>query len=333
MKIRLDRTRKGSLVEQTRDQIISGLHAGFLRNGDRLPSLRQVAALSKLNVKTVLRIYASLAGEGLLSLRKGSGAFVTVRGQEELEPAQAVSLARLLRRHLDEASGMNVSPPAYTALVHRLVTRSSLGRRSVAVLECNDEQVNLYAREIGQRIGVEAHPILLVRARDKAPAALLRSASVVAVTDFHYKEGAEIARRLRKALVRLRLRRDFLPALMGAARKGRLAMIVSSTEFFPAFKRALGLLGLPRDCLDRIEIVAGSDRAHVRRAVAQAGTVYVSPLCERDTRDLVAPPERLLTFSSHLADESIEELEAWLLLTANGPVSAVRSFQHRGGLP
>jgi len=330
MKIRLDRTRKGSLVEQTRDQIISGLHAGLLRNGDRLPSLRQVAALSRLNVKTVLRIYTVLQSEGLLSLRKGSGAFVTVRGQEELEPAQAVSLARLLRRHLDEASGMNVSPLAYTALVNRLVTRSSLGGRSVAVLECNEEQVNLYAREIRRRIGVVAHPILLVRAREKGSAALLRSVSVVAVTDFHYKEGVEIARRLRKALVRLRLRREFLPALMGAARRGRLVMIVSNTEFFPAFKRALGLLGLSRDCLDRIEIVAGSDRAEVRRAVARAGAVYVSPLCGRETRDLVAPPERLLTFSSHLADESIEELEAWLLLTATGPLSVVQSLQRRG---
>src|SRR5439155_17525504 len=105
MRIRLDRSRKGSLVEQARDQIVSGLHAGLLRNGDRLPSLRQVASLSALNVKTILRVYAALQREGLLSLRKGSGAFVTVRGQEELEPAQAVSLARLLRRHLDEASG------------------------------------------------------------------------------------------------------------------------------------------------------------------------------------------------------------------------------------
>ena len=330
MRIRLDRSRKGSLVEQARDQIVSGLHAGLLRNGDRLPSLRQVASLSALNVKTILRVYAALQREGLLSLRKGSGAFVTVRGQEELEPAQAVSLARLLRRHLDEASGMNVSPLAYAAHVQRLVTRSSLGQRSVAVLECNDEQVNLYAREITLRIGVEARPILLARAQEKGAAPLLRSASVVAVTDFHYKEGAEIARRFRKALVRLRLRRDFLPALMGAARRGRLAMIVSNPEFFPAFKRALGLLGLARDGLDRIEIVAESDRAAVRRAAAQAGTVYVSPLCGSETRDLVAPPERLLTFSSHLADESIEELEAWLLLTVTGPLSAGRPLPRRG---
>ena len=331
MKIRLDRRGRGTLVEQARDQIISGLHAGLLRNGDRLPSLRQVAALSALNVKTVLRIYAALQKEGLVSLRKGSGAFVTVRGQEELEPAQAVSLARLLRRHLDEASGMNVSPLAYAALTHRLVTRSGLAGRSVAVLECNDEQVNLYAREITRRIGVPSHPILLARAQERTCAALLRAASVVAVTDFHHKEGVEIARRLRKPLVRLRLRRDFLPALMGAARRGRLVMIVSSTEFFPAFRRTLGLLGLARDCLDRIEVVAGSEHAAVRRAVARAGPIYVSPLCERDTRDLFVPPDRLLAFPSHLADESIEELESWLLLSTTGPPGGVTALQRRGG--
>src|SRR5712691_6663100 len=121
MKIRLDRTRR----------------AGLLRSGDRLPSLRQVATLSGLNVKTVLRVYAALQREGWVSMRKGSGAFVTVRGQDELEPAQAVRLARLLRRHLDEASGMNLSPHAYASLVHRLVARSSLRGRSVAILECN----------------------------------------------------------------------------------------------------------------------------------------------------------------------------------------------------
>jgi DNA-binding transcriptional regulator YhcF (GntR family) len=322
MKIRLDRSRRESLLVQARDQIISGLHAGLLRDGDRLPSLRRVAALSGLNVKTVLRVYAALRREGLVTLRKGSGAFVTVSGQEEIEPPQAVSLARLLRRHLDEASGVNVSPLAYTALVRRLVTRSSLRGRSVAVLECNDEQLYLYASEIRQRIGVEAHPISLARVSERATASLLRSVSVLAVTDFHFKEGAEIARRFGKARVRLRLRRDFLPALMGAARQGRLLMVVSNTEFFPAFKRALGLLGLQRECLDRIAVVAGTDNPGLRRAVVQADTVYVSPLCPPDARALVATPCRLLEFSHHLSDESVEELEAWLLLSSGDGVPA-----------
>lgn len=315
MKIRLDRGRKESLLEQARDQIISGLHAGLLRHGDRLPSLRRVAALSALNVKTVMRIYRSLQREGLVALRKGSGAFITVRDPDDFEPTQAARLARLLRRHLDEASGMNIGPGAYVSLVHRVVTRSNLRSRSVVVLECNTEQIRLYAREIEMRLGVEAHPILFADAGDRTTAAVVRASSILAVTDFHYKEGIQIARRFRKPLVRLRLRRDFLPALMGAARRGRLAMVVHDPSFFPAFRRALGLLGLPRDHLDRISVVAGSDRAAVQREVARADSVYVSPLCDRDIRGLVLPADRLLTFVHHLADDSLEELEAWLLLS------------------
>ncbi len=77
MRIRLDRSLEESLLNQARDQIISALHAGVLRRGDRLPSLRLVADQSSVNVKTVLKIYTLLRREGLLELRRGSGAFVT----------------------------------------------------------------------------------------------------------------------------------------------------------------------------------------------------------------------------------------------------------------
>ncbi len=94
------------------------------------------------------------------------------------------------------------------------------------------------------------------------------------------------------------------------------AVPLAKTNDSPAFKRALGLLGLRGEDLDRIEVVAAVDHALVRRAVAQASAVYVSPLCDREARALEIPPERLLSFTRHLADESIEELEAWLLLSA-----------------
>jgi GntR family transcriptional regulator len=316
MRIRLDRNRKEGLLEQARDQIISGLHAGLLRQGDRLPSLRQVATLSDLNVKTVMRIYTQLQREGLLALRKGSGAFVAVQYPNEFEHARAASLLRLLHRHLDEVSGMNISPEAYATLIQRLITRRNLEGRSVGVLECNEEQVDLFATEIKARIGVAAHPILLAHLREGATASLIGTCSILAVTDFHFKEGTEIARRFHKPLARLRLKRDFVPALMGAARQGHLAMIVSNTSFFPAFKRALGLLGLQHEHLDQISAVAGSERPAVRRAVGLADFIYISPLCDREIRGLVPAGKRLLHFAHHIADDSIEELESWLLLSS-----------------
>jgi GntR family transcriptional regulator len=321
MKIRLDARRDESLLDQARDQILSALHAGLVRRGDRLPSLRQVATLSRLNVKTVMRVYTLLRNEGLVDLRRGSGAFVGAQDPAEMEPDQATKLSRLLRRHLDEASGLNITPGAYAAMIQRLVNRGALKSRTVAVLECNEEQVRLFAREIQVRTGVRAHPILLSRlaSRDAAAAALVRGSSLLAVTDFHRVEGDEIARRFGKLLVRLRLRRDYVPSLMEAARYGRLAMIVSDAGFFPAFKRTLGVLGLHKEDLDRISVAAGDDLPGVRRALARADSVYVSPLCERAVRKMIPRGPRLLTFGHHLAAESVETLEACLLLAGAEP--------------
>ncbi len=90
-------------------------------------------------------------------------------------------------------------------------------------------------------------------------------------------------------------------------------MIVSDTAFIPAFKKAMGLLGLQREHVDRISAVEGSNRSAVRRWASRAETIYVSPLCDRSLRSLFPKQARLLNFANHLDAESIEELEAWLL--------------------
>jgi GntR family transcriptional regulator len=319
VKIRLDRDLEESLLTQARDQIVSALHAGVVRRGDRLPSLRRVATVSHLNVKTVLKIYGQLRKEGLVELRRGSGAFVTAIDSGEFEPEQAMRLSRFLRRHLDEASGMSITPGDYAALLQKWITRSALKRESVAVLECNEEQVHLFAREIEARIGVKASPVLLGEIGGSRGRSVIRGCSIVAVTDFHIKEGTEIAKKHGKPVIRLRMRGDFVPALIEAGRGGRLVMIVSNTAFIPAFKRALGLLGLQRDGLDRISAVEGSNRAAVSRALARADAAYLSPLCDRSLLGLVPREARLLNFDDHLDAESLEELEAWLLLASSGP--------------
>src|SRR5262249_44132439 len=142
-----------------------------------------------------------------------------------------------------------------------------------------------------------------------------RSCSILAVTDFHFEEGTRIARRLRRPLVRLHLRGDFVPALMDAARRGRLAMIVSNPSFYPAFRQTLGHLGLLPEHLEGISVVPGVDRDAVHATFARADFIYISPLCERQWRTLVPLSTRLLSFEHHLADESVEELESWLLLS------------------
>ena len=315
MKIQLDRKRQESLLDQARSQIIAALHAGIVHLGDRLPSLRRVAIASHLNVKTVMRVYTLLQNEKLVALRGGSGAFLTEHLSRGSEPLEALRLLRLVHRHLNDASALNLAPGLYASLMQRVVARSGMADKSVAVLECNEEQVRLYSREIEARIGVRSIPVLLSDLSGGGAPETIRTSSILAVTDFHLQEGMLIARGLRKPLVRLHLRDDFLPTLIDAARRGRLAMIVHDPSFFPAFKRTLGVLGLQSEHLNRIQVVAGAERAAARRAMAGSDAVYISPLCARSLKDLAPRGIQFLEFINHIAAETLEELEAWLLLS------------------
>src|SRR3954451_5185079 len=61
------------LVQQVRQ----ALRLGQLREGDQLPTVKDVVALLAINPNTVLKAYRDLEREGLVRARPGVGTFVT----------------------------------------------------------------------------------------------------------------------------------------------------------------------------------------------------------------------------------------------------------------
>src|SRR4029450_10787716 len=58
-------------------QVRHALRLGLLREGDQLPTVKDVVARLALNPNTVLKAYRELEHEGLVSPRPGLGTFVT----------------------------------------------------------------------------------------------------------------------------------------------------------------------------------------------------------------------------------------------------------------
>jgi GntR family transcriptional regulator len=58
-------------------QVRQALRLGVLREGDRLPTVKDVVAKVAINPNTVLKAYRELEYEGLVSARPGVGTFVT----------------------------------------------------------------------------------------------------------------------------------------------------------------------------------------------------------------------------------------------------------------
>jgi DNA-binding transcriptional regulator YhcF (GntR family) len=65
-----------NLVDRLRDRIVAGLHVGSLRGGDRLASIREVAAETGEDERKVAKAYRTLQEEGLVEVRGRSGVFV-----------------------------------------------------------------------------------------------------------------------------------------------------------------------------------------------------------------------------------------------------------------
>jgi GntR family transcriptional regulator len=64
------------IYRQLRDRVVAMMLEGVLKEGEALPSVRQVASEYRLNPLTVLKAYQQLADEGLVEKRRGLGMFV-----------------------------------------------------------------------------------------------------------------------------------------------------------------------------------------------------------------------------------------------------------------
>ena len=64
------------IYRQLRDRVVAMILDGVLKEGDPLPSVRNVAAEYRVNPLTVLKGYQELVDEGLVETRRGRGMFI-----------------------------------------------------------------------------------------------------------------------------------------------------------------------------------------------------------------------------------------------------------------
>ena len=315
MQFLLDKDQPHSLFEQAREQLLTALHLGKVRSGQRLPSVRQIAQRNSINLKTAFAIYKRLQEEGYIELRTGSGAYVADIDRSDFDQAYCLSVLQLIKANLSAASHLKIDAARYQTFVERFVTRPQLATAQLAIVECNEEQIQLFAHEISGHLNVRVFPVMLDQLEnpDRRTARGLAGSDYFVTTDYHFKQVREIAARYKKKPLQVRLNAAFLNNLIDAARRGRVLMVVSNADFFPAFRQNLLGLGISSTTLDRITAVDESQILQIRAGLTAARFVYISPICDQRLRQLVPANVKELTFDTMLAAESLEAIEALLL--------------------
>jgi GntR family transcriptional regulator len=111
-------------------QVKQALRLGILRQGDQLPTVRDVVATLAINPNTVLKAYRQLELEGLVAGRQGRGTFVLktlaspdLAGQTELQEA--------LVEWLDMARAAGMDDKSIAALMATTLREQTIAREQV----------------------------------------------------------------------------------------------------------------------------------------------------------------------------------------------------------
>ena len=72
------------IYRQLRDRVVAMILDGVLKEGDPLPSVRNVAAEYRVNPLTVLKGYQQLVDEGLVETKRGRGMFINAGARNAL---------------------------------------------------------------------------------------------------------------------------------------------------------------------------------------------------------------------------------------------------------
>ena len=117
MVIEIDFNSDEALYLQLRNQIILGIATSRIREGDELPSVRQLAGDIGINMHTVNKAYAVLRQEGFVKVDRRKGAIISI-------DADRMETIRELRKELQvilaKVSCKNISREEVHALIDEI---------------------------------------------------------------------------------------------------------------------------------------------------------------------------------------------------------------------
>jgi GntR family transcriptional regulator len=97
-------------------EVRHALRLGLLREGDQLPTVKEVVGQLAINPNTVLKAYRELEHEGLVTARPGVGTFIAQTLPEAPPRAQA-ALRRELERALSKARLAGLDDESIEAII------------------------------------------------------------------------------------------------------------------------------------------------------------------------------------------------------------------------
>jgi len=107
--IRIEPSSSVPIYRQIIDQIKYSVATGVLKEGDKVPSVRELAATLAVNQNTILKVYNELCREQVLKIVRGDGTYVSSSKQTIPTAEREKTVGKTLREAVVQAIHLEVS--------------------------------------------------------------------------------------------------------------------------------------------------------------------------------------------------------------------------------
>jgi DNA-binding transcriptional regulator YhcF (GntR family) len=255
---------KKNPADRLRDHIVSAMHLGHVRAGDRLSSIRQVAGETGADARAVARAYRTLEAEGLVEIRKRSGIYAAP--QARVADGLLEETAQWAARVLVEGWKRGIAAAGLPDFFRRCCG----GRRArCAFVESSGDVIAAFAHDLRDYVDVEPvwvdslRPFQAGTGCDEAAAPpALCAADLVVTTAFHLRDVRALADALPRPLIVANVNPEMVAAVERQLRRGGLTVICADPGFGERIRTQYAEVITPETPL---RVILADDAARVAR--------------------------------------------------------------------
>ncbi|SMD00776.1 transcriptional regulator, GntR family [Sporomusa malonica] len=300
---------------QVKAYILDKIRTGCYKQGDKLPTERQLSEELGISRNTVSAAYKELLLEGVLDAQQGRGTFVREQTTDPMVAGADVAGSRLERAlkvidaALVQVVELGFTVDQFAALTAIRAKEKVLAARElrVAIVDCTLEYIERFITQLGQVTQVRFEPVALAElTAGTVKPEFLAACDLVVTTIEHQSTVAEILGNSAKLLAVATV--PNLEAIIKIARLPagtEVAVVAKTQEFVVALNRLLTKIGCNginlKPCI-------GSEREQVRQCIANHNVVVTAEAVQHIARQAASETQEIITFYYEIDQGSLQQV-------------------------
>lgn len=203
LQINVDKNGANPLYRQIIEQITSMVKSGELNAGEKLPSERELAAITGIARGTINKAYEELERNNIIESIQGSGSFVSQK-QDILQSDRKEKAIEIINQMILSLKELKFTYQEMDSLAHILIMEKekNMSRVRVAGVDCNPEALTIFSRQFSFLSNIEFTRFLLFEMEQMPnPEKVLGEFDILLTTTTHYNLLKEMVPTLRDRMV------------------------------------------------------------------------------------------------------------------------------------